>query len=160
MTPPAVAARFFEDVSVGDRWVSPGYTFTEGDVVDFALRYDPQPFHIDRAHAETESIYGGLIASGFHTLAICFRLVHMTGVFAGSNIGGRGLDELRWPRAVRPGDTVRVAFEVLEARTSSRPDRGNVTVAWTATNQEGETVLTARLLHVLARRPQARDNTP
>lgn len=148
------ATRWLEDVTVGDRFETPGYTFTEGEIVDFAFRYDPQPFHIDRAFAEGESIYGSLIASGFHTLVVCFRLVHMTGYFVPSNIGGRGLDELRWLKAVRPGDTLRVEAEIVAARPStSRPDRGDVTVAWAVSNQHGETVMTARLNHVIARRP-------
>jgi acyl dehydratase len=73
------ATRWFEDITVGDRFETPGYTFTEGEILDFAFRYDPQPFHLDREFAEKQSIYGGLIASGFHTLAVCFRLVHMSG---------------------------------------------------------------------------------
>ena len=145
---------FFEDLTVGTRWTSPGYTFTEAAIVDFALRYDPQPFHLD-AETAKETIYGGLIASGFHTLSICFRLVHQTGVIAANNMGGKGIDELRWPRAVRPGDTIRVEAEVLTARISSRPDRGNVQVRFNARNQQGETVLTANLSYVVRCRDAA-----
>ena len=141
------AGGFFEDFAVGDRWTTAGYTFLEATVQEFAFRYDPQPFHID-AEAAKESMYGGLIASGFHTLSVCFRLVYQTGVLA-NNIGGRGLDEVRWPRAVRPGDTIRVAVEVVSAQLSSRPDRGNLLLSYTATNQNGEPVLTTRLLHVV-----------
>ena len=138
---------FFEDFAVGDRCTTPGYTFTEAAIQDFAFRYDPQPFHLDFETAK-ESMYGGLIASGFQTLAVCFRLVYQTGVLV-NNIGGRGLDELRWPRAVRPGDTIRVEAEVVSAQLSSRPDRGNLLLRYTATNQRGETVLTATFLHVI-----------
>ena len=137
----------FEDFAPGIRWRTPGYTFTEAAIQEFAFRYDPQPFHID-LEAAKQSMYGGLIASGFQTLAICFRLVHQTGVLV-NNIGGRGLDELRWPLAVRPGDTIRVEVEVVSAKPSSRPDRGNLLLKYTATNQRGETVLTASFLHVV-----------
>jgi acyl dehydratase len=150
------ATRWFEDLAVGDRFETPGYTFTESEIVDFAFRFDPQPFHIDRTFAETESIYGGLIASGFHTLTVCFRLTHMTGYFVPSNVGGRGLDELRWLKPVRPGDTIRVEAEIVAVRpSSSRPDRGDVKVAWTARNQDGDTVMTAYLNHLIGRRPAA-----
>ena len=138
---------FFEDFAVGDRWRTPGYTFTEAAIRDFAFQYDPQPFHIDSEAAQS-SMYEGLIASGFQTLGVAFRLVYQTGVLV-NNIGGRGLDELRWPRAVRPGDTIRVEAEVVAAKLSSRPDRGNLTLKYTATNQRGETVLTASFLHVM-----------
>ena len=145
---------FFEEFAVGDRWQTAGYTFTESGILDFAFRYDPQPFHID-LEAAKQSIYGGLIASGFQTLSVCFRLVHQTAVLT-QNIGGRGLDELRWPQAVRPGDTIRVEVEVLEARRSSLPARGNLRLRYVATNQRGETVLTANLLHVI----KCRDENP
>lgn len=138
---------FFEDFAVGDRWTTGGHTLTESAIVDFAFRYDPQPFHID-LEAARESIYGGLIASGFQTLSVCFRLVWQTGVLS-NNIGGRGLDMLRWPRAVRPGDTLHVEVEVLAAERSSRPDRGNLRLRYTGINQRGETVLVAELLHVV-----------
>ncbi len=144
---------FFEDFAVGDRWETGGYTFTEAEIVDFAFRYDPQPFHID-VEAAKASIYGGLIASGFQTLSVCFRLVWQTAVLS-NNMGGRGLDELRWPRAVRPGDTVHVVVEVLAAEPSSRADRGNLRLRYTGLNQRGETVLEATLLHVVRRRPPA-----
>ena len=142
---------YLEDLSPGDRWESTGYTFTEAAIIDFAMRFDPQPFHMD-AEAAKETIYGGIIASGFHTLSICFRLVYQTGVFAGTGVGGKGLDELRWTRVVRPGDTIRVEVEILSAAVSSRPDRGNVQARYTARNQNGETVLTANLNHVIKAR--------
>ena len=144
---------FFEDFAVGDRWSTAGHTLTEGAIIDFAFRYDPQPFHIDLEAAQA-SIYGGLIASGFQTLAVTFRLVQQTAVLT-NNIGGRGLDELRWPQAVRPGDTLRVEVEVVETRRSSLPDRGNLRLRYVTTNQRGETVLTATFLHVMKCRESA-----
>lgn len=138
---------FFEDFATGARWRTGGYTFTEAAIQEFAFRYDPQPFHID-VEAAAASMYGGLIASGFQTLSVCFRLVYQTGVLV-NNIGGRGLDELRWPLAVRPGDTIHVDVEVVSAKLSSRPDRGNLLLRYVASNQRAETVLTATFLHVV-----------
>lgn len=142
---------FFEDFAVGDRWRTGGFTFTEAAIVDFAFQYDPQPFHID-IEAANASMWEGLIASGFHTLAVCFRLVYQSGVLVANNVGGKGLDELRWHRPVRPGDTLSVEVEVIAARPSSRPDRGNLHLRYRALNQRGETVMTAVLLHLVRRR--------
>lgn len=147
--PPAAV---FEDFVVGGGWSTGGYTFSESEVIDFAFRYDPQPFHID-AEAARASIWGGLIVSGFHTLSVAFRLVYQSGPLNPHNIGGKGIDTVRWHRAVRPGDTIRVAVEVLSAAPSSRqPDRGTVVLRYSVANQHGEVVLTADFLHVVARR--------
>ncbi|MFN4089255.1 MAG: MaoC family dehydratase [Alphaproteobacteria bacterium] len=148
--PPIPPAAFFEDFVVGGRWTTGGYTFTEADAVDFAFRYDPQPFHID-AEAARASLWGGLIVSGFHTLAVAFRLVYQSGPLNPNNVGGKGMDAVRWHRAVRPGDTIRVTVEVVSATRSARmPDRGTVVLRYAAANQRDETVLTADLLHVVA----------
>ncbi len=151
MTIPAGA--FFEDFTVGAGWTTGGYTFTETAVVDFAFRYDPQPFHID-AEAAKASMWGGLIVSGFQTLSVAFRLVYQSGPLSPNNIGGKGMDEVRWHHAVRPGDTIRVDVAVLAAeRSQRRPDRGTVTLGYTVRNQDGTAVMTATLLHVVACRP-------
>ena len=118
---------YFEDFKPGDRFVSDGVTVTEAMIVDFALTYDPQPFHID-AEAARASNFGGLIASGFQTLALGFRMLIQTGVFRKCGMGSPGLDELRWPRPVRPGDTLHSELEIIELRpsqskmTGTRPD--------------------------------------
>lgn len=143
--------RYFEDFRVGDRFETPGATLTEAQIVDFALTYDPQPFHRDKVTAES-SLYGGLIASGFQTMALVFRLFMDTGVLAASNLGGTA-GEMRWLRPVRPGDTLRVAVEVVSVEPSrSRNDRGRIRFAYTAVNQDREPVLTMTLDHVVARR--------
>ena len=98
---------YFEDFTVGRRFTTRGVTVTETQIIDFAFTYDPQPFHIDRVAAE-QTPYGGLIASGFQVLAISFRLFHQTGAFAACSLGGYGIDDLRWMRPTRPGDTIRV----------------------------------------------------
>lgn len=145
---------YFEDLTPGDSWETAGHTFTEAAIIDFAFRFDPQPFHID-AEAAKSSMWGGIIASGFHTLAMSFRLVHQTGVLAANNVGGKGMDRLRWHRPVRPGDTLRVRVEVVSAeRSRSNPDRGNVTLRYIAFNQRVEEVMSVEMLHLVACREQ------
>ena len=147
-------ARYFEDFSPGKRFVSKGVTFTEADIISFALRYDPQPFHLD-VEAAKESPYGGLIASGFHTLSQGFRMILQEGIFAECSMGSPGMDELRWLAPVRPGDTLHMEAEVTESRPSTtKPDRGIVKMDYRAVNQHGETVMTLRVLHLLRRRPE------
>ena len=133
---------YLEDIQVGDRFRSTDYTLTEGEILEYAQRYDPQPFHTDPVAAR-ESIFGGLIASGWYTAAITMRLISQGEArIAGGSIG-LGLEELHWLRPVRPGDTVHVEVEVLEVRPSrSHPDRGIVRFGNTTRNQAGEIVLT------------------
>lgn len=131
-----------------------GVTLTESAIIDFAFRYDPQPFHLD-VDAATRSPFGGLIASGFQTLALSFRLFRDTGTITGTSLGGRGGDGLRWWRPVRPGDTLRVRVEVRERLEPRRPDRGIVRLAYTTLNQHGEEVMTVTFDHLVARRPTA-----
>ncbi|MBN8282474.1 MaoC family dehydratase [Zoogloea sp.] len=146
-------SRYLDDLIVGDRFTSGGMTLTEAEIIDFAFRYDPQPFHLD-VNAAAESPYGGLIASGFQSIAICFRLFIQTGIFSQSSIGSPGLDELRWLAPVRPGDTLRSIVEVLEVRpSSSKPDRGIARLRYLAVNQRDETVLSFIGNNLLKRRP-------
>lgn len=141
---------FFEDFAPGDSWETSGYTFTESAIIGFAFQYDPQPFHLDR-EAAGASMWGGLIASGFHTLAVCFRLVYQSGILNAHNVGGRGMERLRWHRPVRPGDTIRVKVEVAAAeRSQSRRDRGNLTLRYFGINQRGEEVMSVDMLHLVA----------
>lgn len=145
--------RYLDDLAPGQRFTSPGLTLTEAEIIDFAWRYDPQPFHLD-ANAAADSPYGGLIASGFQSLAICFRLFIQSGVLAESSMGSPGIDELRWLAPVRPGDTLHSEIEVLEVRpSSSKPDRGIARLKYQAVNQRGETVLGFVVNHLLRRRP-------
>ncbi len=144
---------YLDDLKPGDRFVSPsGYTLTESDIIDFALRYDPQPFHID-VNAAKETAFGGLISSGFQTLAIGFRVIYSTGFITTANLGGAGVDELRWLRPVRPGDTLRSTAEIKEVTPSkSKPDRGAVKYVLTVSNQHNEPVLTGTFVIVVKRR--------
>jgi acyl dehydratase len=144
---------YFEDFAPGDEFHTPGVTLTEAEIIDFALRFDPQPFHLD-AEAARATIFGGLIASGFHTAALTFRLFLQTNALAAASLGSPGIDELRWLRPVRPGDTIRAVVQVVEARPStSKPDRGVVTVKYTTVNQRGEPVLTMLSRQLVRRRP-------
>lgn len=145
--------RFLDDFSVGERFTTGGFTLTEAEIIDFAWRYDPQPFHID-VGAAAESPYGGLIASGFQSLALCFRLFIQTGILTQASIGSPGIDELRWRAPVRPGDTLHCEVEVLEVRpSSSKPDRGIARLRYQAVNQRGEVVMDFIINHLLRRRP-------
>jgi acyl dehydratase len=144
--------RFFDDFAIGDTFATAEAEITEAMILDFAHDYDPQPFHTDPVAAK-ESIYGGLIASGFQTLALGFRLVWDTGVLAGSSLGSPGFDELRWLRPVRPGDTLHAEFEVMDKKpSSSKPDRGIARVAYRIKNQKGEDVLTFLAMQLLKRK--------
>lgn len=144
---------YFEDFTPGRRFQTPELTLTEADILEFARRYDRQPFHLD-AEAARRSPYGGLIASGLHTLALTFSLFLDTGVLAAASLGSPGLDQIRWLTPVRPGDTLRVEVEVAAARPSaSRPDRGVVTLAYRTLNQRGEAVMTMTGHQLVRRRP-------
>ena len=144
--------RFLDDLAAGQTFTTNGVTLTEGDIIDFAWRYDPQPFHLD-VGAATRSPYGGLIASGFQSLALCFRLFIQTGVFLESSIGSPGIDELRWLAPVRPGDTLHCEVEVLEVKPStSKPDRGIARLQYRAINQQGVAVLSFIVMHLLRRK--------
>ena len=146
-------ARYFDDFKPGDKFSTPGKTLTENEIVEFAKVYDPQGFHVDPVAAK-QTIYGGLIASGFQTLALGFRLVWDTGLLKDASMGSPGFDELRWLKPVRPGDTLHVEMQVAETRPSqSKPDRGIVRMAYRYVNQAGEDVLSYTAMHLLRRRP-------
>ena len=144
--------KFLDDFAVGDKFTTAEAEITEAMILDFAHDYDPQPFHTDPVAAK-ESIYGGLIASGFQTLALGFRLVWDTGVIAGSSMGSPGFDELRWLKPVRVGDRLHVEAEVIGVAPSrSKPDRGIIRIAYRYLDQRNEPVLTCAMMHLLRRR--------
>jgi acyl dehydratase len=133
--------QFFEDFSVGQKFVSGRLRVTEAEIKDFAAAYDPQPFHLDDAAAK-QTMFGGLAASGWHTAAMSMRLI-VAGEFrpAGGIIGGGG--ELLWTKPVRPGDELHVVSEIMELRLSkSRPGFGIVKVSNVTLNQADEPVQT------------------
>lgn len=144
---------WFEDFTVGRRFETRGVTLSEAQILDFAWQWDPQPFHIDK-EAAGDWGYGGLIASGFHTLCAAFRMVVQARIFTAASLGSPGVDKLRWLRPVRPGDTLRVELEVLEARLSqSKPDRGLVTLLYRVFNQRREEVMRLEAVQILRRAP-------
>ena len=146
-------SRFLEDFAVGQVFQTGSVRVEKNDIFAFAKQFDPQPFHLDE-DAARRSPFGGLAASGWHTAAMTMRLL-VDGEFRpAGGILGVGFDELRWPRAVRPGDELHVESEVLEVRPSkSRPDRGMIRVRTTTFNQNKEPVqvFTGNLL--VPRRP-------
>lgn len=146
--------RYYEDFTVGDEVTTAGVTLTADAIIDFACRYDPQPFHVD-SEAAAASHFGGLIASSWHTQLVAFRLVIDSGFLGNASMGSPGCDELRFHNPVRPGDTVRTRLRVLDKRPSrTRDDRGYVTVAFDIHNQKGESVITWRGIQIIGRRPK------
>jgi acyl dehydratase len=144
---------YFEDFPPGDVRESPARTLTRDEILTFARQFDPQPFHLDDEAAK-RSVFGGLLASGWHTCAIYMRLMWETFLKDTASLGSPGVDEIRWVKPVRPGDTLRVRFTVVEAVPSrSKPDRGIVRVLSEVFNQHGEIVMTMRGLGMYARRP-------
>ena len=148
-----MAYRYFEDFVAGETVELGSVVFTEAEIIDFARAYDPQPMHAD-PEAARGSIYGGLIASGWHTAALVMRLLVENYLAAESSLGSAGLDELRWPHPVRPGDTLRVRATVVESRRSlSKPDRGIVKTVVEAANSGGATVMRATAINFVLVRP-------
>lgn len=144
---------YFEDFPPGDVRESPARAVTRDEILAFARQFDPQPFHLDD-EAARRSIYGGLLASGWHTCAIHMRLMWDTFLKDTASLGSPGVDEIRWIEPVRPGDTLRARFTVVEAIPSrSKPDRGIVRSVSEIFNQHGNVVMTMRGLGMFARRP-------
>ena len=145
---------YLEDLAPGQVYGSGEATVTEADIVRFASEFDPQPFHLDAGQAAS-TFFGGLAASGWHTASLTMRLLVDSELRLAGGIIGAGMDELRWPKPLRPGDTIRLTSEVIELRPSrSRPSQGLAKVRTTTLNQHGEPVqvLVANLLVV--RRPE------
>ena len=146
-----MSERSFEDLKAGDRFKSETYTVSEEQLISFAREFDPQPFHLDAAVAD-QTMFKGLIASGWHTAAITMRLFVQTLNFAEDAIG-LGVDELRWPNAVRPGDRLQVETEIIDLRVSrSKPSHGVVRLRNVTTNQRGEIVQTMMASALVSRR--------
>ena len=128
----------FEDFAPGSTRIDGGVTVTKDDIVAFARRFDPQPFHIDEEAAK-RAFVGGLIASGWHTCALTMRMIADGFILDTASMGAPGIEELKWLQPVRPGNTLRVRATVLDARPSqSRPDRGLVRFRFEALNQADE----------------------
>jgi len=146
---------YLEDLAVGDRYAGGTATVDLAAIKAFAAAFDPQPFHLDEEAAKA-SIFGRLVASGWHTMAVTMRLLVEGQLRSLWGLVGLGADELRWPRPVVPGDVLSVEWEVLEVRPSaSKPDRGTARLGVTTRNQRSETVLTLVTTILLPRRPRS-----
>jgi acyl dehydratase len=134
--------RYWDDFTAGQKFSSHTASVTAEDIKKFASQFDPQPFHTDEKAAAT-SFFGGLVASGWHTAALTMRLLVQSELRVVGGLIGAGLEEVRWPRPVRPGDTLHLVLEVLEVRLlKSRPQNGLVRVQVQTFNQDNQVVQT------------------
>jgi acyl dehydratase len=132
--------RYLEDFRLGQTFSSGTLRVDAERVKRFAAEFDPQPFHLDE-HTARETMFRGLAASGWHTAALTMRLLVESDVNPAGGLIGAGVEELRWPRPVRPGDELRIESEVIEVRPSqSRPEQGWIKLRTTTLNQNGEAV--------------------
>ena len=151
-TPPS--DRFFEDYIVGATYVCGSFTVAEDEIIAFATLYDPQMMHIDRALA-AEGPFGEVIASGWHTVARTMRLV-VDNFLPHNGLAAPGIDELRWPRPVRPGDTLTLHATIQDARRSrSKPDRGLLHILLEVLNQDGDVVMSMKPMNFVRTRDPA-----
>lgn len=152
MDAPQLSDRWFDDYTVGEVIDVPGERpMTEERIIEFAREFDPQRFHID-PEAAAESIYGGIIASGWHTGSVLMSLLATT--LGPASLGSPGCDSLRWVAPVRPGDRLSLRITVLDARpSSSKADRGVLRYLNELSNQEGQVVMTLESTMFLLRRP-------
>lgn len=141
-----------DDLAPGMRFETGAVTVSEADIIAFARQFDPQYFHLDPEAAKS-SAFGGLIASGLHTLNLSMRLFFGLSLWPRAIIGSPGMDEIRWVKPVFPGDTLTSRLEITAVTPSrSKPDRGVVTTRHETANQHGETVLTFACLHMVRTR--------
>jgi acyl dehydratase len=147
---------YLEDFHAGDVAETPARRVSREEMVAFAREFDPQPFHVDEEAAK-RSPFGGLVASGWHTASLCMRMVVEHALARDGetgSLGSPGVDELRWLRPVRPGDSLTVRIEVLEVVPSrSKADRGLVKLRYTMRNQDAQDVMTMVALGIMRRRP-------
>ena len=144
------SGRYFEDYVVGVEQEVGSVGLSETEIVEFANKYDPQDFHTDHEKAKTGP-FGGLIASGWHTIAVVMRLLVDKYLDNASSLGSPGIDELRWMAPVRPGDVLTVRAKVFNARRSdSKPDRGLIHTSVETSNQDGTMVMTMKAVNVVA----------
>ena len=146
---------YFEDFFAGQEIALGSRSVSEEEIIAFATQFDPQPFHVDH-EAAAASMFGGVIASGWHTCSMMMRIVVDGMMASSSSMGSPGLDKVRWILPVRAGDTLSVSYLTTAVKASaSKSDRGVVWSTWKATNQHGELVCTIEGMGMFARRPQA-----
>lgn len=145
--------RYLEDFTVGQRFFGGPVDVSEDMVLRYAREFDPQPFHVDAA-AGAKSLFGGLSASGWHTASLTMRMIVDSGIDPAGGTIGFSVEDLRWPRAVKPGDRLRLEAEVLDARPSaSRPGSGILKMCYRTLNQRDEEVQVFVVAQIVRRRP-------
>jgi acyl dehydratase len=149
----SIEDRFYEDYVPGAVHRFGSIAVEEDEVIAFARRFDPQPFHVDREAARSGP-FGGLIASGWHTAGLMMRLMDDHFVSKTASLGSPGVDQLRWLKPVRPGDQLSVQVTIISAAPSrSRPDRGAITISVEVFNQIEEAVMSMTAVMLIKRRP-------
>jgi len=144
---------WLEDLHVGHRFRTGVYDLTADDIIEFATKWDPQPFHLSDETAQ-DTFFHGLAGSGWHTAAITMRLLVTSGIALARGIIGAG-GEVAWPTATRPGDRLHVEGEVVDVHTSkSNPDRGFITIAYDTLNQDGEVRQSSKVRVLAFAKPQ------
>lgn len=147
-----MTSRYFDDFAVGDKLESGRITVSEEDILAYAAQFDPQYFHLDPERA-ADGPFGGLVASGFHTLSLSMGLFFRLGVIEEANLGSPGFDNVRWLKPLRPGDSIRQIAEVRALKPSrSKPDRGVIWMRHETYNQLDQAILRFRCMHMLRRR--------
>ena len=144
--------RWFEDFHVGDVTEVGPVSVTEDEIVAFARKFDPQPFHID-PEAAKETPFGGLIASGWHTTALFMSMFVPAVLLDSASLGSPGVEEIRWLAPVRPGDTLTARSTILDVRRSEKAPRGTVYTHNEVLNQDGVVVMTLKARGLFATRP-------
>ncbi len=146
-------ARYLEDFTIGETWESEPVTITADDIIAYARVNDPQPMHIDPERAKTGP-FGTIVASGFQIAALSMRMFIQSGGYGATPVVGMGIDELRWLKPVRPGDTLVVRRELVEIKPiEPKRDRGMLRTHVTVRNQNGETVMSLFSLGRVPARP-------
>jgi acyl dehydratase len=150
--PSVTTRRYFDDFKVGDVIELGQHTITKEEIIAFARQFDPQAFHLDE-DAAAQTMFGGLIASGWHTGSLMMRLLYEGAVRHTVSLGSPGIDEMRWLKPVRPGDTLSARMTVTECVPSrSKPDRGIVRSLLEMRNQHGDLMVTIKGMSLLGRR--------
>lgn len=145
--------RYFEDFKPGDVITSNARKIGKEEIIRFAREFDPQSFHIDEEAAK-KSAFGGLVASGWNTSAVCMRLIYDSYLYDAASLGSPGIESLRWLKPVKPDDELTLKSHVLEVTPSrSKPDRGTVKMRWELCNQKGDVVMQLQGINMFGRRP-------
>jgi acyl dehydratase len=154
-TDPSRAELYYEDLNIGRVFHTDSIEVTREEIIAFASRYDPQPFHLDEAAAK-DTAFGNLVSSGWLTAALTMRLMILSEFKFPRGVVGLGVDALRWPRPVLPGDKITAAVEITAMRASaSKPAYGVVRIVTTTTNQRNEVVQTKTSNVLVPRRTPA-----